>query len=199
MRGIYPISERDLRQIFAEAVLASPANSGMSCEIITGIGSIDPSREAVCPWIREPSLKHLTTSQRHVKSGYDQESEDALEREHGTTKKRLRDLLASTSSNLEQADTQELASSIIREALIDQISSLQLEDVKNIRPDVSLLDLGIDSLVATEISTWIKKEAKVQVPHPFIFEGATVDGIVQYVVERLYQSEYEARPHWTSG
>jgi acyl carrier protein len=72
---------------------------------------------------------------------------------------------------------------------MDRLSALIQMDAKDIDPGASLLVLGIDSLVASEIGTWMKKEFKVQVPQSVIFGGANLNRIVEFVAEKLEEGK----------
>ncbi|KAF2747788.1 KR-domain-containing protein [Sporormia fimetaria CBS 119925] len=67
-RGVYPISERDIQHIFAEAVLASPVESGRDPEIITGIRPFIPSANGngKYRWDKKPMFAHLITDASSV-------------------------------------------------------------------------------------------------------------------------------------
>lgn len=57
--GLYPISESDFLENFAEAVLASPVNQSGSHEIISGLRSVDPVINPRISWLHNPRLSHL--------------------------------------------------------------------------------------------------------------------------------------------
>lgn len=60
-----------------------------------------------------------------------------------------------------------------------------LLQMDTIDEEKSLLDLGIDSLVAAEIGSWARKELRVQIPNSLIFGGASVRDIVDVAVKHL--------------
>lgn len=57
--GLYPISESDFLENFAEAVLASPVTQGGNHEIISGLRDVDPVSNPRVSWIHNPRLSHL--------------------------------------------------------------------------------------------------------------------------------------------
>lgn len=62
--GLCPISEQDLHHVFAEAVLASPSNSGAGLKIIADIRDLDPEMLKQCIWAKTPMFAHLITKCR---------------------------------------------------------------------------------------------------------------------------------------
>ncbi|ORY16811.1 hypothetical protein BCR34DRAFT_506815 [Clohesyomyces aquaticus] len=169
--GLYPISERDLHQIFAEAVLASPPDSGLSAEIIAGIRSVEPDMLPHCPWASEPMFVHLLKLESTETT--------AKRKPERSVREKLRDELSSVS--MKENSVYET----IRAALLDRLSVMLQIEQGVIDDQVSLLDLGIDSLVATEIGSWSRKELRVQVPHSMVFGGASVADIVHFTVKHL--------------
>lgn len=65
--GIFPISEYDLLEHFAEAVLASPVQSTASYETISGIREVDPVNDSVT-WTDNPKLSHFAVVKSDFKA-----------------------------------------------------------------------------------------------------------------------------------
>ncbi|KAF2472828.1 ketoacyl-synt-domain-containing protein, partial [Lindgomyces ingoldianus] len=172
-RALYPISERDLHQIFAEAVLASPHDSRSSPEIITGLRNVEPDMLPHSPWANEPMFAHLLTPES---TDTTMKSKPQL-----SVREKLSEELSSVSTTLVEDNVYD----IVRSAFMDRLSVLLQIDVEDIDESVSLLDLGIDSLVATDIGSWARKELRVQVPHSMVFGGASALDLVKFAVEHL--------------
>jgi acyl transferase domain-containing protein/acyl carrier protein len=197
-RGAYPVSERDLQQIYAEAVLASPADSGRHPEIITGIRPVEPDMVDGAFWAKLPLFAHLisqgtTTSSTNSATETTRPSlsiRERLAKELFSTETEPT-TTATTSSTFPKRPSASSAvlRAVLQQALIDRLSILLQIDVQDIDPETNLLDLGIDSLVATEIGSWAMKELKVQVPQSLIFGGATVGGIAEFVAKRMDGSD----------
>nr|P9WET7.1 RecName: Full=Reducing polyketide synthase Preu2; AltName: Full=biosynthesis protein Preu2 [Preussia isomera]UNY67714.1 polyketide synthase Preu2 [Preussia isomera] len=175
--GLLPISERDLHQIYAEAVLASPADSGRNPEIITGFPELTSDMLESSVWGKQPIFTHLVTAGTRP-------STIVQPKPHLSVRERLNNQLSSTiTSAPEKAESS--SHDIIRNGLVERLSVLLQVDVKQIDEDISLLDMGIDSLVASEIGSWARKELRVQIPHSMIFGGASVANIVDFAVAHL--------------
>jgi acyl transferase domain-containing protein/acyl carrier protein len=195
--GLYPLSERDLQHIYAEAILASPVDSGRHPEIICGLREIEPDVVDKGLLGKESRAAHLLT--RGVASGANLSEESkgqffvhesvggmlpSYDQQHSSS------ATAATSSAPKNLSARDSAlRPVIQKALMDRLSALIQMDAKDIDPGASLLVLGIDSLVASEIGTWMKKEFKVQVPQSVIFGGANLNRIVEFVAEKLEEGK----------
>jgi acyl carrier protein len=177
-RGIYPVSERDLHHIYAEAVLASPADSGRDPEIITGLREITPDILEQAPWAKQPFFAHLITQGAN---GATAQTKPQL----SVREKLSEELSAATAVTTSPEEKKTPVQDIVRDALLHRLGVLLQTDVKHIDEEISLLDMGIDSLVASEIGSWARKELRVQIPHSMIFGGASVTDIVGFVVKHL--------------
>lgn len=166
--GLYPISERDLHHIFAGAVPASPTNSGVGPEIITGIRSIEPNMLEQCNWARDPLFAHLIT-QHEITSASEPERKPF---QHHHLSKQL----------AESPISPENIRALVTDALSRKLGVLlQMDKID----EMSLLDLGIDFFVAAEIGSWARKELRVQLPNSLIFGGASLRDVVDVAVRHL--------------
>ena len=171
--GAYPISERDLHQVFAEAMLASPANSGVDPEMIVGLKDVERGLVDRLPYTAESIFKNVLKD--NVATGNSPSRE--------APKKPLREqvLLAVQSTRTKEEIENELFE-IVRTAFIDKLKALLqvelLDDAK------SVADLGIDSLGAIEMESWIKREVKVKMHRGTVFKGS-VRTIVWSLVKGL--------------
>lgn len=170
--GAYPISERDLHQIFAEAVLASPVHSGIDPEIITGLKDVEASAVDRLPFLKEHMFRNVIRN-----SSADSRLKPSAEM---TTKVSLRDQLADTIGST--LDFEKAAIKIVRTAFIEKLKALlQVEYVDDAK---SVVDLGIDSLAVAEVESWVKKELRVKLQRS-VFFGGSVRDIVGTVVKSL--------------
>jgi acyl transferase domain-containing protein/ubiquinone/menaquinone biosynthesis C-methylase UbiE/acyl carrier protein len=180
----YPISEKDLHEIFAEAVLASPVGSGMDPEIITGIRDIESSLIPHMPWSKDPRLASLISnvtpdvkrSNKPILSIREQLGKQPVSLAQATS-------TSASKTGASPNQPEDEVFNLVREALLDHLSVIL--QIDNIDDKVSLLDMGIDSLVALEIGSWVRKELQVQIPQSMIFGGASVVDIARFVVKGL--------------
>lgn len=74
------------------------------------------------------------------------------------------------------------------ESLISKLrASLFLSSNEPLSDKTPLVDLGVDSLVAVDLRTWLLKELKVDMPVLKILGGASTSDLVGDVMERLPQ------------
>ncbi|KAI2602000.1 beta-ketoacyl synthase domain-containing protein [Hypoxylon sp. NC1633] len=142
--GYPPISERDIHHMFLEAVAAGrPGGSGQSeppTELTTGLRRFDPANPDPLHWHTDPRFSHYTR-------------EDALEVAStigANMRKSLRDNIAGLT------DLDDIAQAILV-ALTKRLETLLRLPKEAISPTHSMSDLGVDSLAAVDIRSWIFK------------------------------------------
>ncbi|KAJ6002955.1 lovastatin nonaketide synthase [Penicillium sp. IBT 35674x] len=165
--GLYPISESDFLESFAEAVLASPVTQESDYEIITGLRGVDPVINPRVSWIHNPRLSHL-----RLRSG-------------GTAGNKETGGFMSVKERLLGANRLEDMLHIILDAFVTKLSvilQLPMDSIDILSP---LIDLGVDSLVALDIRSWFMKSLSVEVPLLEILSGSTVSDIASYATQLL--------------
>ncbi|KAM0338450.1 hypothetical protein ACHAPU_011327 [Fusarium lateritium] len=160
--GTLAMSETDLHQLSAEAVISadyhSRLNAGLSvgardAEIITGLAPISSEKSEDVFWARNPRFGMLVVDS-NAAAGSDGQDEKGAERRQVPVKTQL--AAASTLSDL----TNTLISCII----IKLRASLFLSASDSFSETVPLVDQGVDSLVGVDIRSWCIKELEVDVP-----------------------------------
>jgi acyl carrier protein len=89
------------------------------------------------------------------------------------------------SVSLGKAGSKEEKASLIRAAVISRFAVLLMVPRAEIPTDKSFFDLGIDSLVAVEVRTWVWQEIGVHVVSRDIFGAPSVDAFVVQITESL--------------
>ncbi|KAF9697439.1 hypothetical protein EKO04_005132 [Ascochyta lentis] len=168
-----PVSERDLHQILAEAVLAGQSQD--SPEIITGLHVYDTGHSPF--WHTKALFSHLRS-----KAGF-QKTVTSQEGVEKPLKERLRDA----------GDTNE-ALAIMEETFMKYLASSLKLDIESIYTDVPIIDLGIDSLVAVEIRNFMFTEAAHDVPVLKILGGSTIKQICTEIVSNLASDPSKLSP-----
>ncbi|KAB8233744.1 uncharacterized protein BDW43DRAFT_310755 [Aspergillus alliaceus] len=167
--GYANISEYDFHQFFAEAVLSGVPGSGRCHEISSALRPIDPDGETNPPaWLDMPRLSYY----RHTKHAFT---------ESGDTKS------LSVRSQLKEQTTMEDVQRVLTNGLILTLyKQLGLDPEDDaISPDTSLVELGIDSLVAVDMRVWFTKELDLDMPVLKLLGGATVAAMVEDTMERM--------------
>ncbi|KAL5459023.1 hypothetical protein PMIN06_003013 [Paraphaeosphaeria minitans] len=172
--GLPPVSETDLRQIFAEAIIAGSQPSEDPV-VVAGLRTINDDEDLRGPWFSNPYFSHMIQeSRRSTDSGDDKKATLPVGQ-----------LLAKSSNKGEALE-------ILRESFATKlVAMLQLGDQK-IEHDAPLLELGIDSLVAVEVRSWFLKELKVDIPVLKVVGGASLSELCEKALEKLPSFEKQA-------
>ncbi|KAK8038626.1 hypothetical protein PG993_007037 [Apiospora rasikravindrae] len=168
LKSMFPISEQDFLQHFAEAVMCQHSSSrSSSVELASGLTKFASPEEA-----GNAFLSHFT--QVRATSASDASS--------GKTK-------ASLKSQLEVVRDHSQLTHIVREAFLSKLSVLfQIELCKLEQAELKAMrleEMGIDSLIAVEIRSWFVKMLQVNVPVLKILSGSTVFDIIEFAVDTM--------------
>lgn len=140
--GLMAIAEPDFHCIFTEAIRVGQTTSAESPCFSTGLhvppGQLRPQ------WYRDPRFAHFQVTE-----------------DFDLTANRM-SVKVSLQEQIESISNLALADSVIQEAFITMLQGL-LQLSAPIDPARPLVELGIDSLLATEIRSWLYKELNFQV------------------------------------
>ncbi|KAI6395591.1 putative Hybrid PKS-NRPS biosynthetic cluster [Pyricularia oryzae] len=166
--GFKWISEVDLHHAFAEAVLASPAGSGVDHEITIGVDRFAAEAPSKPFWTDNPRLSHLLT--------YGTTTRENLKSDTACSKLTPREMLATVSS---MAD----ARLIIKDSFLLKLQSMLRLSASQMEEESAILNsatdqLGFDSLIAVEVRSWFHKTFGVSMSTLEILSGVTINGII---------------------
>ncbi|KAJ5976965.1 nonribosomal peptide synthetase 14 [Penicillium viridicatum] len=162
-----PVSETDLHQIFAEAILVGRRDE--SPELITGLETYKPVTGETPFWHRNVRFSHLITDPDAVKAGAESS---------GGAQKSLKEMLITSGGPDE-------AMAVMENALLEYLASSLKLSRETIYTDMPLIDLGIDSLVAVQIRNWTWAESGYDLPVLKILGGSSVAQVCSDVVSSL--------------
>jgi len=166
--GTLIMSEPDLHQLFAEAIIAGRAESNEDPDIITGIKTITPAEAKEALWGDNVRFGHFIQNAGSAK---------------------LPSVTKTTSIpvkvQLEAAKDVEEQSTILTKAFVAKLRASLLMDDETISETTPLIDLGVDSLVAVEIRTWFAQEVGVDVAVLKILGGPSVQDLVEDTMVKL--------------
>lgn len=164
-----PLSEQDLHQQFAEAVISGRAGSGPSLEVTTGMAWNDPANRDFIPAMDDPRLTWYRLPDQSRKSNAGGKSSG------GSVKERLGE-----ATSLDQA------ASVLKEAMMEKLrTTLQLPPEEFVDADTPLIDQGVDSLVAVSLRTWFSKQLELDLPVLKVLGGASVSDLTDDALQRL--------------
>ncbi|KAI0911302.1 hypothetical protein F4823DRAFT_636623 [Ustulina deusta] len=181
-QGFMPTSETDAHFLWAEGVLASPADSQLDADISMGFEPFEDSTDVARrpPWYHDPRLSHFIL----------QSEEDEREMRQGPG-----DTLH-IRQKLDGAESVQEAHMMLQEAFSTKLESMMQLNPGSVNVHVPLLDLGFDSLLAVETRNWFLKEVYADVPVLQFLGGDTINEIsldvaTQYLAVRATQAPAE--------
>lgn len=172
-----PLSESDVHQIFAEAVAASPIRrdevvDSTTAEIVSGMGyynySSDAPSEAHPPWFNNLLASHYVREERGSGVVAADTAADSL----------------TVAARLDAAPSEDVAASILTQTMAARVETMLQMSAGSFKVDASLLDVGIDSLLAVELRTWFLKQVHVDVPVLKILSGESGEGICAFAASQ---------------
>lgn len=157
------VPEPDYHEVFAQAVLSGRPDSGSGSDVVAGLGS-----EIDTPWRSMPRFSHCRY--KGEERGTEDQGQDK--------KKPIKDQLAEASSSSE-------ATSILETAVAGRLSLALGSPDEEIDASIGLVSLGLDSLVAVEVRSWLLKVLEVDVPALKFLNGSSLVDICQDVLSKL--------------
>nr|UOK93122.1 AstA [Aspergillus stellatus] len=169
--GTHIVSEKDLHETFAEAILAGNPALGRNPEVISGLTQHDPESEPDIIWYTNPQTWPLANY--HLRS-------------HSTHGGEAGGAQVPVQKQLEATENMDEAAEIVLSAFIAKIiQKLHLSENVSVTADSRLTELGADSLVAVDLRTWFLKELQVEIPVLQIQSGASIGELAGSVTAKL--------------
>lgn len=173
--GLQFVSELDLHQHFAEAVVAGRPGSGGPLEIATGLMRVPASPEKKPFWFSNPIATHFIMN--NTGGAADSSSKTSESK-------------ASVKALLLQAKTPGQVTDVLRDAFRQVICALFHLGAADMDDDAkfmnsSLDEMGLDSLLAVEIRTWWMKTVQVNISVMKILSGLTIGELVALAQQNL--------------
>lgn len=182
--GFDKMSERDFYLAFAHSMLAgcsTPSSPrAQSYEVTTGLRVPPPDDEFQPGWVTNPRFSHMVARSRAAAGRQAQASSPSHQVE-------------STRDMLKRARTLGDVSRIVSAAILKKVAHmLQLGEEVAGNHDALLRrgtsSLGVDSLVAVEIRTWMLREFEVDMPVFRILADTSLGCIVDFTLSALPES-----------
>ncbi|KAK4064120.1 uncharacterized protein Triagg1_9099 [Trichoderma aggressivum f. europaeum] len=162
-----PITEQDLLDIFSEAIVVGRLESENSPDLITSLNRYSRREDVHRPfWLEDLKFcRHTLSEVRQAES---------------TTTSNM-----SLAQRLAQATSSEEAEGLIQESFCTKLERMLQAAKGSIQVSQSLMNLGVDSLVAVEIGSWFLKELDVDVPVLKILSGASVTDLSKKAASKV--------------
>ncbi|KAG5806456.1 hypothetical protein H9Q71_008972 [Fusarium xylarioides] len=160
--GYRPMSEQDLQKLFAEAIVLGKPECDEVCELVTGVTPIYEDAQAGDQYLKDVKFGHFLME--HLDT-------QAYAGKTSTVPVRVQ---------LSDVKTRADAVAIIKDSFI-----VRLRRVLAVGPDeiinekVTLVEQGVDSLMAVEIRSWFIKELDVDIPVLKILGGMSVPDLIE--------------------
>lgn len=166
--GLRPLSERDFHLLVAEAVVACQSTLSRHVDITMGVKQVGGVEDVQPKWSANPIMSHWIQNSRKV---------DVASNKSTTSLKQQ--LLA--------ARNEEEVSFLVKGAILDKlVALLQLDlDIETFDDTIRMDELGVDSLMATEIRLLLMSSFRANVPVLRIMSGISFKDLVVIVVEVL--------------
>ena len=159
------IPEPDFHEIFAQAIVSGRPESDLNPEIIAGLGT-----EINTPWRAMPRFGHclIKGAERSGDQGRDPKQSSQ-----------------SIKDRLKGACDSKHALSILKATIASRVTLALGSPGEGVNEHVGLVNLGLDSLVAVEIRSWLLKILEIEVPVLKLLSGSSLLDLCQYVLSIL--------------
>ncbi|QIW96909.1 hypothetical protein AMS68_002427 [Peltaster fructicola] len=173
-QGFRPISETDIHAMFIEAVV-SGRSSEYPPELMTGLNRFDPMDKMSSPWVYDPRFGHLA-----IKAG-------------SLLTKAAASNTASVKEQVINCSTEEEIVEVVKAGLTSYLGALLQIQPGDIKPDLPIIDLGVDSLAAVNIRTWFLRDIEKDMPVLKVLSGASITDLATEVAVTLFADKSTAQ------
>jgi hypothetical protein len=186
--GSMIMSEPDLHQLFAEAVLAGRPDSKANPEIISGVCTLRAAEAKEVLWAGHPRFGHFIQDVGAAKLPSAAKTDAIPVKVQLEKCKDLEEMAAVLrgmfilSLHSKKPLTHYAAAFVVKLK-----SSLMMSD-ESVSETTPLIDLGVDSLVAVEIRTWFAQEVGADVAVLKILGGPSIEELVEDVLSKIATS-----------
>jgi len=177
--GYINISEEDLHCLFAETILSGRPGQApdVKAQVVMGVNYIPEDLIVKEAHRRDIKFSHFI---QREESGSQVQSVKAGVR---------------VKVQLQTAKNQEEAYAIARDGFFAHLKRmLRIAEEEKLEDSVTLVDQGVDSLVAVDIRSWFLKELEVDVPTLKILGGGSIADLIKTALEKVSDQKDETMP-----
>ncbi|KAK3935596.1 hypothetical protein QBC46DRAFT_462003 [Diplogelasinospora grovesii] len=166
--GYRNISEQDLQQLFAEAILVGRPGCPENSEIVTGLEPIYADTHMKAQFREDIKFSHFVMERPGMHNYAGKLSASPV-----------RVQLAGVKTKID-------VTNIIKESFVTRLKrTLMISPDDTLNEKASLVEQGIDSLMAVEVRSWFLKELEVDIPVLKILGGASITDLLAEAMERM--------------
>ncbi|PVI02593.1 putative equisetin synthetase [Periconia macrospinosa] len=166
--GMRNISEQDLQQQFAEAILAGRPDSVGSSEVAIGLIPFHPEQDDKAQWHGDIKFNHLILEHQDAQNLIGKSS------------------VLPVRIKLAEVKTKDEAAAVIKEDFLIRLKRiLMLGSDEVVNEKVPLVEQGIDSLMAVEVRSWFLKELDVDIPVLKVLGGSNITDLLAEAMDRV--------------
>ncbi|KAF2471756.1 putative equisetin synthetase [Lindgomyces ingoldianus] len=166
--GYRNISEQDLHQLFAEAIVNGRPDCSDSQEIVSGLEPLYADTQVKAQFRDDIRFNHFIMERPGTQTYGGKLS---------TVPVRVQ---------LAEAKTKSEACAIIKESFLVRLKRiLMISQDDSVSDKASLVEQGVDSLMAVEVRSWFLKELEVDIPVLKILGGSSITNLLTEAMERV--------------
>ncbi|KAL1618817.1 putative Hybrid PKS-NRPS biosynthetic cluster [Neofusicoccum ribis] len=166
--GYRNISEQDLHMLFAEAIVRGRPGEKENHEIITGIVPTYADQDSKAGYLQDIKFSHLALERSQARNDGDAGASVPVR------------------IQLQTAVTKEEVLDIMQAGFVARIKKvLRIPAEDEFSLTASLVEQGVDSLVAVEVRSWFLKEVDVDMPVLKVLGGASIQDLLNDALDRL--------------
>ncbi|KAB2571139.1 PKS-NRPS hybrid synthetase psoA [Lasiodiplodia theobromae] len=166
--GYRNISEQDLHMLFAEAVVRGRPECKESHEIITGIVPTYADQDSKAGYLQDIKFSHLALERSQARN------------DGGAA------AAVPVRIQLQTAVTKDEVLEIMQDGFVARVKKvLRIPAEDDFSLTASLVEQGVDSLVAVEVRSWFLKEVDLDMPVLKVLGGASISDLLADALDRL--------------
>ncbi|KAK4466132.1 hypothetical protein QBC42DRAFT_193632 [Cladorrhinum samala] len=172
--GYPPISERDIHHMFVEAIMAGKPVPDQIYDITTGLRRFQANNPSL-PWHNDPRFSHYTR----------REDDSDVAVDINGSKKSLKELI-------DAAQDKSAVIKVLELAFIERMQTQLMLAEGAVKSHQSIVELGVDSLAAVEIRSWVWKSVGFDVPVMKLLGGITTSELCEDIATSITETRITA-------
>ncbi|EFQ98465.1 lovastatin nonaketide synthase [Nannizzia gypsea CBS 118893] len=166
--GYRNVSEQDIHTLFAEAIVRGRPGTTESHEVVSGVVPTYADGDIRASYLKDTKFSHLILERTSAK-------------QDGSSSTQI-----PVRIQLLTATTEEEVCDIMQSGFTRRIKKmLRIPEEDDFNATASLVEQGVDSLVAVEIRTWFIREVDIDMPVLKVLGGSSVSDLINDAMQRI--------------